>query len=467
MALYCAWIGNVASNSAWFSSLVIQAYAGGKTSSTTAVQNTRVILPLPAVLQVLDALLFVLLHPFIVSLLPQQDGCWIGGLPRTQPLEITHCMSMIIEKGLDMESTGAVGTQDVRQYFDSVWLHLIYEWLVSKSVPINYCGEFLRHQLLPGVELVFGIQRVSIQGRVRGSLTGSRLAGLLARIPIEDVVSRCAHRWALFGFPTPLGTLKAATYIDNWIAPGRTPHGVVTILNEAEQELKATWDLDIKADSRAVMHTAGAADTTIADDRWPVVNSMLVLGHILQNDGGVEECFQATIHKAWKAFFTTCGNSLLAKLPIKTRLQSMQRTVTPVIEFRCSRWPFTLTLARRLDAVQRKMIAIILNVHMLSTETPESFVKCCGRLAASHQRQIGSWSRRWAKRVCDWNDHIRRDRNAACWSHMLLTVRSPDELAQRRQVHGRPQTRRFPGWCHARWTESVGSAAYHSQANIC
>ena len=70
----------------------------GKESSATDVADTRVILPLPSVLGLLDAILPALIEPLINRLLPCPDSVWFGALPRTQVLDISQGLAAVIEK---------------------------------------------------------------------------------------------------------------------------------------------------------------------------------------------------------------------------------------------------------------------------------------------------------------------------------------------------------------------------------
>ena len=58
-------------STAMMSSIEVRGMAYGKESSTTPVNKVRTILPLPAVMQVVDAILPLLLHDFLLTALPR------------------------------------------------------------------------------------------------------------------------------------------------------------------------------------------------------------------------------------------------------------------------------------------------------------------------------------------------------------------------------------------------------------
>ena len=150
---------------------------------------------MPSLLNVIDALLTVLLEPFLCKTLTVPRTCWIGGRKHTQVLDITHGLSAVIEKSLDLQSAGAVAQADIRQYYDSVVLLLVCQWLEQRGVPLALLAAALRHQMLPTLIIDVGACGVEIHGRSSGCLTGSRVAGLLARVPPVDVVQRRHEAW--------------------------------------------------------------------------------------------------------------------------------------------------------------------------------------------------------------------------------------------------------------------------------
>ena len=111
-----------------------------------------------------------------------------------------------------------------------------------------------------------------------------------------------------------------------------------------------------------VMSAAHAVDTDIGDARWKCVSSMLVSGHVLQNDGGIDECLERTLKHAWRAFYANCSGRVIKNVPVNCKLRLLKACVGPIIDYRCSRWPFTITHAKRLDALQRNMLATILDI---------------------------------------------------------------------------------------------------------
>ena len=446
--------------------LEIHARAYGKTKPDTVVDDIRVILPLPCILSLLDAMLPFILESYITNLFPEPAGVWFGARPSTQVLDITHGLSCVIEKGLDSHSKCAIGQADIRAYYDSINLLRVFNYLVEHGVPSSLAGACLSHQLLPWVYIDIGQLHIPIGARSVGSLTGSRLAGVAARVPVYEVCCRRSQVWEQWGFETPTATLTMCTYVDNLFTASKSAHMASLLLQDAADELMSTWSLSIKPSSRMIMVADGADDHSTCDpDIWPICTNMEALGHLLENDGSVNACFTRTVRNMWKSFFGNCSSYDAKKLPIKCRLQLLRRAVVPILRFRWTRWPFTITRARQLDRLQRRMLSIVIAMRPLASEDCLSFIRRRNRAVSSLQRSTGVWSTQWAQGLVGWDDHLQRDRNFNTWSAHLRHLLTPEYLERRRLLNGRrPATRNRSGWICARWFEQVNKAkAYIAQ----
>ena len=140
-------------------------------------------------------------------------------------------------------------------------------------------------------------------------------------------------------------------------------------------------------------------------------------------------------------------------------LKRLNSLVASVIFYRVPRWPFKLSLARRLDTLQRQMLKIILRVRPLPYETAECYSRRAAKIVASFQHAHGAWSCVWACRVISWGLHIHRNTANNSWPSKLVHVRSSTELNERRALFAhRPRTRAVSGWCQTRWTDGLSRA---------
>ena len=363
-----------------------------------------------------------------------------------------------------MESTGAVGQADIRQYYDSLHLLRVFRFLVDQGVPIALATACIRHQLLCRVRIRIGPSFAIIVRRTLGSLTGSRLAGMAARVPILHMCHTRVAVWKQYGFSTPCGKITMSTFVDNLYVAGKSCYTVSKILDDAEDFLCQTWELRIKPTSRAILAPVNCVDVSVIDERkWPVVTAMKVLGHCLQNDGGIDACFDATVQSMWRAFYGNCVGVKTSRMSVKSRLALVSRTVTPILRYKWTRWPFTCCRAQRLDAIHRHMFGVMLRLERKRDESIDVYVRRRGRETGRLQKLHGSWSRQWAFGVVGWSEHLERERNSLTWAAMLSKLRTPTELAERRAQRGRPSTRSCSGYIRRRWHESIATARVWSQ----
>ena len=180
-----SFLNGVLASTSLMSSIVINGKVFGKSSAVTRMGDTRAILPLPALLQIVDAGLATYLHQRLDSLLPPVPGCFVAARPGTQALEVAHGLHLVIEKGLDTKSKAAVAQADIQAFYDSMRMLKIGLWLCIRGVPPEAVACMLRHQMLPEVTLHMGAASAAIRGRSVGGLTGSRLAGAFGRVPVE------------------------------------------------------------------------------------------------------------------------------------------------------------------------------------------------------------------------------------------------------------------------------------------
>lgn len=110
-------------------------------------------------------------------------------------------------------------------------------FLIDHGLPASVAAACLRQQLLSHVDILIGVSKVVIPSRTIGSLTGSRLAGLASRVPVQHLCCSRQRYWGRFGFRTPNGVLTMSTYVDNLFAAGKNTSSVSVILDDAEEFL--------------------------------------------------------------------------------------------------------------------------------------------------------------------------------------------------------------------------------------
>jgi len=152
----------------------------GKEGPVSVVGKLRVILPLPALLQVVDAILPALLESYLTSLLPRVPECLVAGRPFTQVLDLAHGVQCVLEKGLDDFGCAASAQCDIQQTYDSLPLVTICLWLVGNGVPQGLAAAALRHQACPRIVLLAA--GAAMHQFKTAALVGLRVPGLLASL---------------------------------------------------------------------------------------------------------------------------------------------------------------------------------------------------------------------------------------------------------------------------------------------
>ena len=192
---------------------------------------------------------------------------------------------------------------------------------------------------------------------------------------------------------------------------------------------------------------------------WTQVTSFNALGHIIQNSGAITDCVNATLAAAWRAFWANIGGKRSRNISTKHKLSVFTRCVTPALRLRWARWPFTKSLADRLDRTQRKMFRSVFRLVRLPAEDDAAYSRRSARYVSGLQIMVHPWSHLWAESTILWCIHVSTNRAHACWPSQILDIRSASELRHLRSLNaGRPQTRLVSGFCCKRWSEGVDVA---------
>ena len=316
----------------------------------------------------------------------------------------------------------------------------------------------------PRVILRVGQEEISIAGHTVGGLTGSRTAGFLGRIPVESVMAARLPHWKPRGFRAGDSTFCVCTWVDNLFSASTSLDGAVWILEDFENCLNQEWNLQVKPSSRNCMVARGNQKTPADPNKWPLVEVFPVLGHLIQENGSVRACWNNARRSMWRAFWANSASREARNLSFSAKWDLMGRSVTPQLNFRCSRWPPQKQIADELDTLQQKMSTILVRVPRSPGEDAASFVRRRGRIVRKHCKEKGLWSVRWFQRAVAWDNHLARPGSSRCWSARLRNYHGRDWLMQRRlsftpstgsTLAGRTCTRAFPGKVFMRWHDGI------------
>ena len=83
------------------------------------------------------------------------------------------------------------------------------------------------------------------------------------------------------------------------------------------------------------------------------------------------------------------GKATFRNFQISVKLKRLESIDVPDISFKLSRWPFTLSKARALDRVQRKMVSIMLGVRLHPPEAFKAFSRSKNKLISATIKKNG------------------------------------------------------------------------------
>ena len=141
----------------------------------------------------------------------------------------------------------------------------------------------------------------------------------------------------------------------------------------------------------------------------------------------------------------------------------LNRVVKPILQFRNTRWAWTLAIKDTQDTIQRKMLSSFLKLERLPTEALDVFNRRRLRAVSDLAKQHELWGVDHARRVVAWASHLNRPRNGLSLAAILFKHHDASWIEDRRQSSRggflRPGTRVASGPTFARWDESVIKAS--------
>ena len=113
-------------------SFTVQGKVFGKESKFPAVDKTRALLPLPALLIVADAIVACKLHDLVDRICVPPPGVMFGARKGTQVLDVAHAAQLHLQKGGDNFGEAGLAQGDIASYYDSINSMRIARWIAGK-----------------------------------------------------------------------------------------------------------------------------------------------------------------------------------------------------------------------------------------------------------------------------------------------------------------------------------------------
>ena len=212
-------------------------------------------------------------------------------------------------------------------------------------------------------------------------MTGTRLAGELGRIPIENAIASCLLELRNFGYPLHERILCVATYIDNLFTFARDGTTAIHMSSLLERALGVRWGLTIKPGSKHVISAAG--QDTYTDPSWQPVRLFETLGHIVHFRCSCTPAVVATCRAMWGTFFKHFRSERIKCLSIDRKCKALSTHVWSKLAYRCSGWPFLQKIVDAIDHIQLKMVGILLEVSPWPDEQLNDFLRRRSKSAAA------------------------------------------------------------------------------------
>ena len=493
--LFTAWVSKCLASTPTMCRLQAFCNVYGKKTSHSASTDLRAIIPMSSVLRLFDRILALITEPTLDQLLPIVPGIFVGGRKHTQTLDIGHSAALLMEKGMDMGSRACIAQADIRSYFDSLPLFLIVRWLVDRGVNRALLSAIIRAQLFTVVVVCVGQAHESLPVRAIGGLTGSTMALLLARVPIEGSLLELADSLKPHGFPLDNVTLLASSWVDNIYTVAPSPSSATTALELILQHLRGVWHLSCKDGSKEVMSCKSCPDQVVVGVGWQSVEDCYILGYCTQSDGGVRRAWTVVKQRIQRALFANIRAPGFKRLCARSKVAMLGRVLSPIFLYGAQTWPPSHALCVDVNSFQRKIIGISLGLRKTVHEDPAAFVRRRGRMASRLIEDTDTWwTRRWLKRILKWNDHLTRDyerqmlhfvdkvpvdliASQFSWAPMLSHWRAREFLSARRdffvqiapqiRVSSRTGLRAGRGKVHTRWHEGLDFARRSLDESAC
>ena len=114
---FCKWLDYILCTGRHLPELRVRGFVSGKASARPEPNDTRAVLPQPALAQILDRILEARIMSFIAEHQELHPACFIGAGPGTQPLD---SVQLAVEKMCDLKSVGCVAQCDIARYYDNL-----------------------------------------------------------------------------------------------------------------------------------------------------------------------------------------------------------------------------------------------------------------------------------------------------------------------------------------------------------
>jgi len=270
-----------------------------------------------------------------------------------------------------------IAAVDYVKAFDSVEHRSLWDALSEQGVPPGYV-ELLKKLYSDQKGMVVTDQWSKYFDISRGTKQGDPLSSLLFNSLLEHILRKLKPTWSArrVGIEMSLGTetyLTNLRFADDILLLAHSKKQITDMLQDLQDEA-AKHGLQIHPDKTKVIASdkrRATQEITLKDGSVAILGSgeaVKYLGRQLAvtDMHGVE--FKHRISRAWASFNVHKDELLNKRYPLKQRLKLFNSTVGASVLYGCETWVLKADQQRRLRAVQRKMLRMILGVKRKALE---------------------------------------------------------------------------------------------------
>ena len=272
--------------------------------------------------------------------------------------------------------------------------------------------------------------------------------------------------------------------------------GQLTIMLAELKEAAARCGLKLHAEKTKILTNASVVNgretpshTKLGDDDVEILSAehtARYLGRAVCAINFHEAELESRITAAWRCFHKHKQELTSRQYPLRHRLRLFDAAVTATVLYGCEAWTLKETMKRRLRAVQRKMLRMVLGSRrrLARVDDTSSIPSCSAATHSNDDEDEGSqyelepwceflkrvthvaeqqasaaglqeWLSTWRKRSWRWARKVATDSNGK-WSQTALRW-CPQLHASRKAVGGprHAQRKDGPTTCRATWTRSA------------
>ena len=179
---------------------------------------------------------------------------------------------------------------------------------------------------------------------------------------------------------------SGACHVDNLYFWSHSLGGAIRAAEVFERVLASDWRQAAKPGSKKAFVLAGSPEAADIEtmrsvhDSWSLSSKFECLGHWLEGNATWTHDFEHVRAIVWNALLRNFSSTVRYRSNSRHKHILFHRVLTSIIRCKCPKWPSSESLAKKLDALQRKCIAFISNLerrpgedrHLAAQEEPSS-----------------------------------------------------------------------------------------------